>query len=169
MGRKSKVTKKDVGSANGSTARGEEADGSTKEFAAAGMGLQELPAAAAEGSDGKSMVSGDVGPPTLGTLADGGSQPSVVVPSSEREVVKSEPAAPVLILKRQGAATRAGFKEHATGKKWMAEGDAAQPTAGCRTGAVRQREQAGRRRQASVLGPGCLTQCTPPPRVTCRW
>ena len=46
MGKNSKV-KKDVGSANGSATRGEEADGSTKEFAAAGMGLQELPAAAA--------------------------------------------------------------------------------------------------------------------------
>ena len=42
MGRKNKVTKKVVGSANGRAVRGEEADGSTEEFAVAGMGLQEL-------------------------------------------------------------------------------------------------------------------------------
>ena len=48
MGKGKKVTKKVVGSANGRAVRGEEADGSTKEFAAAEMGLQELPAAAAK-------------------------------------------------------------------------------------------------------------------------
>ena len=40
MGKGKKVTKRVVGSANGRAARGEEADAATKEFAAAGMGLQ---------------------------------------------------------------------------------------------------------------------------------
>ena len=88
------------------------------------------------------MVSGDVGPPALGALADGDSQPSVVDPSSEGEDVKCEPAAPVLPLEQQGAATSAGFKEHARGKKWLAEGR--------RTGAMRQRK-----RRAGADRPRC--------------
>ena len=62
MGRKNKVTKKVIGFASGSAVSVEEVDGSTEEFAAAGMGLQELPAAAAEGSGGESMVPGDAAP-----------------------------------------------------------------------------------------------------------
>ena len=126
MGRSKKVTKKVVGSANGRAVHGEEADGPTVEFAVEGMGLQELPTAAAEGSGGKSMVPGDVGPPALSILDDGGPQPSAVVPSSDGEADReSEPAAPVFTLEHQGAATRADFKEHARGKKWLAEGDVA--------------------------------------------
>ena len=82
MGKGKKVTKKVVGSANGRAARGEEADGATKEFAAAGMGLQEPTAAAAEGSGGESMAPGDAGPPALSTLDDAVPQPAAVDPSS---------------------------------------------------------------------------------------
>ena len=41
MGRKTRVTKKVVVSASDRAVRGKEADGSTEEFAVAGMGLQE--------------------------------------------------------------------------------------------------------------------------------
>ena len=64
MGKGKKVTKKVVGSASGSAARGVEADGSTEGFTVAGMWLHGLPAAAAEGSGGESMVAGDVPPGT---------------------------------------------------------------------------------------------------------
>ena len=75
----------------------EEADGSTEEFAVAGMGLQELPAAAAEGSGGEGMVPGDAGPPAHGMLDDAVSQLVVVDPSSgEGADGESEPAAAVL-------------------------------------------------------------------------
>ena len=96
----------------------------------AGMGLQELPTAAAEGSGGESMVPGDIAPPAQGALGDTISQPAVVDPSSgEGADGGSEPAAAVLTLEQQGAAIWAAFKEHARGKKWLAEGDAAQPAA----------------------------------------
>ena len=64
MGRKNKVTKKVVGSANDRAVRDEETDGSTEEFAVAGMRLQEPTTAAAEGSGGESMVPNDAGPPS---------------------------------------------------------------------------------------------------------
>ena len=85
MGKQTKVTKKVVGSANGSAARGEEADGSTEEFTVAGMGLQGLPAAAGECSSAESMVAGDVAPLALSTLDDGGSQLIAVHPGSKVE------------------------------------------------------------------------------------
>ena len=166
MGKGKKVTKKVVGSANGRAVRGEEANGSTKEFVAAGMGLQELHAAAAEGSGGKSMGPGDVGPPVHSVLDDVVPQPAVVGPSSGgRANGESEPAAVVLTLEQQGATLRVVFKEHARGKKWLAEGDVAQaaatvPRADC--------ERAGRRGQVSVLGLGCSTRCTPSLRTLCR-
>ena len=82
MGKGKKVSKKVVGSANGRAARGGEVDGSTAEFAVAGMQLQEPTAAAAEGSGGESMVPGDAGPPALSTLDDVAPRPAVVDPSS---------------------------------------------------------------------------------------
>ena len=77
MGKGKKVSKKVVGSANGRAARGGEVDGSTAEFAVAGMQLQEPTAAAAEGSGGESMVPGDAGPPALSTLDDVAPRPAV--------------------------------------------------------------------------------------------
>ena len=50
MGRKSKGTKKIVGSAAVGAARVEEADGASEEFAVEGMGLQALPTGADGGS-----------------------------------------------------------------------------------------------------------------------
>jgi hypothetical protein len=86
------------------------------------------------------------------------SQPAVVSPSSGGGVDgESELAAAVLTLEQQGAAIRAAFKGHARGKKWLAEGDAAQPVAAV--------PRAGRRGQVSVLGPGCSMRCTPPLRT----
>ena len=126
MGRRTKVTKKVVGSANDCAVRDTEADAASEEFAAAGMGLQELPTAAAEGSGGESMVPSDTCPPAHGVLDDTMSQPVVADPSSgEGADRESEPGAAVLTLEQQGAAIRASFKEHARGKKWLAEGDAA--------------------------------------------
>ena len=76
------------------------------------------------------MVPGDAGPPAHGVLGDAMPQPAVVDPSSgEGADGESEPAAAVLTLEQRGAAIRAAFKEHARGKKWLAEGDAAQPAA----------------------------------------
>ena len=130
MGKGKKVTKTVVGSANGRAARGEEADGATKEFAVAGMGLQEPIAAAAEGSDGESMAPGDAGPPVHGALGDVTPQPAAVDPSSgEGAVGESEPVAAVLTIEQRGAATRASFKEQVAGRKWLAEGVASQPEA----------------------------------------
>ena len=73
MGKKTKATKRIVGSTNGSAARGEEADGSTEEFIVAALAGMGLPPADGEGSGGKSMVAGDVAPRALSTLEDGGS------------------------------------------------------------------------------------------------
>ena len=130
MGKGKKVTKKVVGSANGRAARGEEADGTTKEFAVAGMGLQEPTAAAVEGSGGESMAPGDAGPPAHGALGEAVPQPAAVDPSSgEGAVGESEPVAAVLTIEQRGAATRAHFKEVAAGIKWLAEGDATRPAA----------------------------------------
>ena len=120
MGRKNKVTKKVVGSANGSAVSVEEVDGSTEEFAAAGMGLQELPAVADEGSGGKSTEPDGAGPPAHSMLDDAVPQPDMVDPSSGGGADgEGEPAAPVLTLEQQGAEIRAGFKDHARGKKWL--------------------------------------------------
>ena len=120
MGKGKKVTKKVVGSANGRAARGEEADAATKEFTAAGMGLQEPTAAAAEGSGGESMASGDVGPPALSTLDDAVPLPAAGVPSSGGGGVGgSEPAAAMLTIEQRGAATRAAFKELGAGERWL--------------------------------------------------
>ena len=83
MGKKTKVAKKVVASANDSAARGEAEIQQLNEDAAEGLGLPGLPAVAGGGSGGKSMVEGDAAPPALGTLDDGGSQPVVVGPSSE--------------------------------------------------------------------------------------
>ena len=111
MGRKSKVTKKVVGVANDRVVRDEEADGSTKEFAAAGMGLREPTAAAAEGSGGESMAPGDAGPPALSTLDDAAPRPAAVDPSpGEEGVGGSEPALAVLTVDQRGAAIREAFK-----------------------------------------------------------
>ena len=130
MGRSKKENRKVVGSANDRAVRGEEADRSTEEVAAAGMGLQELPAAAAEGSGGESTMPGDAAPPALSVLDDGCPSPNVVVPSSDGGADgECEPAAAVLTLEQQGAAIRASFKEHTRGKKLLAEGDVAQPAA----------------------------------------
>ena len=116
MGRKNKVTKRVTVSANDRAVRDEEADGSTEEFAVAGMGLQEPTAAAAEGSGGETMVLDDAAPPAHGAL------PAAMDPSSgEGTDGDSESAAAVLTLEQQGAAILAGFKEHARGKKWLAE------------------------------------------------
>ena len=114
MGRKTRVAKKVVGSANDRAERGEEADGSTEELAVAGMGLQEPTAAAAEGSGGESMAPGDAGPPMHGALGDVTPQPAAVDPSpGEGAVGESEPVAAVLTIEQRGAATRASFKEQA--------------------------------------------------------
>jgi hypothetical protein len=84
--------------------RDEEADGSTEEFAVAGMGLQEPTTAAAEGSGGESMVPDDAGPPAHGVLGATAPQPAAVDPSSgEGADGESEPAAAVLTLEQQGA------------------------------------------------------------------
>ena len=99
MGRKTKVTKKVVGSANDRAVRDAEADAASEEFAVVGMGLQEPTAAAAEGSGGESMVPGDTAPPAHGALGDATPQPAVVDPSSsEGANGESEPAAAVLTL-----------------------------------------------------------------------
>ena len=141
MGRKNKLTKEVVGSANGSAV-------SDEEFAAAGMGLQQVPAAAAEGSGGKSMVPDDAGSPAHSMLDGAVPQPDMVDPSSGGGADgESEPAAAVLTLEQRGAAIRAGFKEHTRGKKWLAEGDAAQPAAEVPRAGLCQQEQADRRGQ----------------------
>ena len=113
MGKAKKVTKKVVGSANGRAARGEEADGSTAEFAVAGMELQEPTAAADEGSGGESMVPGDAGPPALSTLDDVAPQPAVVDPSSAGPPAGGVAAAVGLTLEQQGAATQDAFHKAA--------------------------------------------------------
>ena len=128
IGKGKKETKKVVGSANGRAARGEEADGSTTEFAVAGMGLQEPTAAAAEGSGGESMAPGDAAPPVHGALGDATPQPAAVDPSpGEGAVGESEPVAAMLTVEQQGAATRASFKEQAAGREWLDGGVAPLP------------------------------------------
>ena len=123
MGKKNKV-KKVVGSTT-AAARGEVADGATKEFAAAGMGPREPTAAAAEGSGGESMASGGVGPPALSTLDDAAPQPAAVDPSSGGEGVGgSGPAPAVLTIEQRGAAARAAFRAQDAGDRWLAAGDA---------------------------------------------
>ena len=118
MGRKNKVTKKVVGSTNGSAVSVKEVDGSAEEVAAAGMGLQELQAAAAEGSGGESMVPDGAAPPAHSMLDGALPQPDKVDPSSGGGADgESEPAAAVLTLEQQGAAIRARFKQHTRGKK----------------------------------------------------
>jgi hypothetical protein len=130
MGRKNKVTKKIADSANDRAVRDEEADGSTEEFAVAGMGLQEPTAAAAEGSGGESMAPGDAGPPVHGALGDLTPHPAAVDPSpGEGAVGESEPVAAVLTIEQRGAATRASFREQAAGRKWLSGGVAPRPEA----------------------------------------
>ena len=72
MGRKSKVTKKNVGSANDNAARGEGEDGSSEAFAVAGMRLQEQPKAdgGATAFGGGSAPMETTGPPASSTLDD---------------------------------------------------------------------------------------------------
>ena len=77
------------------------------------------------------MGAGDARPPVHNVLGNVVPQPALVDPSSGGGADgESEPAAAVLTLEQQGAALRAAFKEHARGKKWLAESDAAQPAAG---------------------------------------
>ena len=112
-GKGKKVSKRVVGSANGRAARGGEVDGSTAEFAVAGMQLQEPTAAAAEGSGGESMVPGDAAPPALSTLDDVAPRPVVVDPSSAGPPAGGVAAAVGLTLEQQGAATQNAFRKAA--------------------------------------------------------
>ena len=94
--------------------RGGEVDGSTAEFAVAGMQLQEpTAAAAAEGSGGESMVPGDAGPPTLSTLDDVAPRPAVVDPSSAGPPAGGVAPAVGLTLEQAGAATQDAFRKAA--------------------------------------------------------
>ena len=119
----------------------------------AGMGLQGRPAAADEGSCGKSMVAGDVAPPALSTLDDGDSQPVAVDPGSKGEDEEDWATAPTLTLEQQCADTRAAFQADARTRKWMADGDAAQPTTEAlhRSGAATGED----REERTGLGTGC--------------
>ena len=155
MGKGKKVTKKVVGSANGRAARGEEADAATKEFAAAGMGLQEPTAAAAEGSGGEGMAPGDAGPPALSTLDDAVPRPAEADPSSGGGGAGgSEPAAAMLTIEQRGAATRAAFKELDAGERWLAAGDAAQPAAAVPGGGAGPEGAGGQTRTGLGVGSG---------------
>ena len=112
MGKNKKV-KKVVGRANGRVVRDEEADGSIEELAAAGMGLRELTAAAAEGSGGESMVPGGDGPPALSTLGDVAPQPAVADPSPAGPPAGGVTATPGSTIEQRGEATRDAFRRAA--------------------------------------------------------
>ena len=84
-----------------------------EEAAAAGMGLQELTAAAAEGSGGESMVPGDAGPPALSTLGDVAPQPAAVDPSSAGPPAGGVTAMAGLTIEQRGDATRDAFRRAA--------------------------------------------------------
>ena len=112
MGKNKKV-KKVVGRANDRVERDEEADGSMEELAAAGMGLREPTAAAAEGSGGESMVPGDAGPPALSTLGDVAPQPAAVDPSPAGPPAGGVTATPGSTIEQRGEATRDAFRRAA--------------------------------------------------------
>ena len=156
MGKGKKVTKKVVGSANGRAARGEEADAATKEFAAAGMGLQEPTAAAAEGSGGGGMAPGDAGPPALSTLDDAVPLPAEADPSSGGGVLGG-----VSRLRPCSPSNSEVLRPERPSRSWMqVRGGWPRATRRslrrrCRAGALGQRERAGRRGQVSVWGLGC--------------
>ena len=113
MGKKSKGTKRIVGSANVNAARGKVADGASGEFAVEGMGLQAQPTGAVGGS-GEEITSAEAsGPPARSTLDDVASQPAEV----DLMQLMGETTAAALTAEQQGDATRAAFEKDARVKR----------------------------------------------------
>ena len=118
MGKGKKVTRKVVGSANGSVARGAGVDGSTEKFAVEGMGLQTLPIGVAEGSGEESNVVGvqdqPVGPPAP---QPHGGELQEVDPGSQGEGEGGVTAVVQLTSEQQGQTVRERFTEDAKQKR----------------------------------------------------
>ena len=117
MCRKSKVTKKVVGSAHDSAARGEGEDGSSGGFALEGMGLQALPTGAVGGSGEENTSAEATVPPAHSMLDDVTSQPAEADPSVGGTTEGGETATVSLTLEQQGAATREAFQKDARTKR----------------------------------------------------
>ena len=147
------MTKKAVGSANGSAVRGAGMDGSTVEFAVVGMGLQALSEALVK----KLRRRRQLPPPARNTLDAVASQPCKVDPGSQGEDEEEVTVAVQHTSEQQGQDARDRFTEAAKQRRLARA--ALEKAAGaeqCVLGAGRRVPQRGEDRTGLGIGYGVL-------------